>query len=90
MTDDFYEGYTPLFELGVFEKEHPCVKILDECEICPTELAALCTVLLDVVVRTVQESQQIEFEQKFKEALEILIEERHNYDVSIKYPDEEQ
>mgnify|MGYP000844550780 CR=1 FL=1 len=88
MTEDFYEGYTPLFELGVFEKEHPCVKILDECEICPTELAALCTVLLDVVVRTVPEAHQIEFEQKFKEALEILTEERHNYDVSIKYPDE--
>jgi hypothetical protein len=88
MSEDFYDGYVPLFELGVFENEHPCVKILDECEICPTELAALCTVLLDVVVRTVPESHQVEFEKKFKEALEILIEERHNYDVSIKYPDE--
>ena len=88
MSEDFYEGYEPWFELGVFEKTHPCVKILEECEICPTELAALCTVLLDVVVRTVPESQQIDFEEKFKQSLEILLEERHNYDVTIKYPDE--
>lgn len=90
MSDDFFEGYEPLFELGLFEDEHPAVNVLSECEIDPVQLAALCVVLFDAVQRTVDESKQNEFEKIFKNSFDVLLEERFNYDVTLKYPEDDE
>lgn len=82
------EGYDPLFELGLFEKKDPAVKVLDGFEICPATLASLVTALFETVMRTVPDNKQIEFEERFLESLQILMKDRFNYDVSIKYPDD--
>lgn len=88
MSSDEIRGYKPLFELGVYEDVHPAVKVIDECDICPGVLASFVTVLFETVMRSVPDNKQIEFEERFNEALEILMKERFNYDVSIKYPDD--
>jgi hypothetical protein len=88
MTDNFFEGYKPLFELGLFG-EDPAIKIVDEFEICPTSLAALVTALFETVMKTVPDENQIEYEEKFNHALKILMQERFQYDVVVKYPDDD-
>jgi hypothetical protein len=87
--DDFYEGYEGLFELGLFEETSPACKVLGEFSICPITLASLTTALFETVMRSVPESEQIEFEKKFHESFKIMLEERFEYDVVTKYPDEE-
>jgi len=86
MTEDFFEGYTPMFELGLFE-EHPAIRVVGEFEICPTSLAAIVTALFETVMKTVPDDKQIDYEKKFNRSLKILMKERFNYDVVIKYPD---
>jgi hypothetical protein len=82
------EEYTPLFELGLYG-EDPAIKIVNECSICPTSLASLVTALFETVMRTVSDKKQIQFEEKFNDALQILMKERFNYDISIKFPEDE-
>jgi hypothetical protein len=88
MSDDFFNDYKPLFELGLFG-EDPAIKVVDEFDICPTSLAALVTALFETVMKAVPDENQIEYEEKFNYALKILMEERFNYDVVIKFPDDE-
>jgi hypothetical protein len=82
------KGYRPLFELGVYEDTHPAVKVVDEADVCPAVLASFVTVLFETVMRSVPDNQQIEFEEKFNEALSVLMKERFDYDVTIKYPED--
>lgn len=88
--DDFLEGYESLFELGFYEEKDPAVLILKEVEICPVGLAALVTALFETVMRTVPDEKQIEFEERFNKALDVLMEERFEYEVTTKYPEDEQ
>lgn len=89
MANNLFEGYNPLFELGLHDDKNPAVRIIEEFQICPTTLAALMTALFETVMRTVPDKNQIDFEQKFLESFEILMKERCNYDVSVKYSEEE-
>lgn len=89
MQDHSFDDYNALFELGLFD-ENPAVKVLEEFEICPTSLAALVTALFETVMRSVPDEKQIQFEEKFNKSLQILMQERHEYDVSVKYLDEDE
>lgn len=82
-TDSSKEKYVPLFELGVYG-EDPAVKILKECNVCPTSLASLVTALFETIMRTIPDKKQISFEEKFNYALRILMQERFNCDVTTK------
>ena len=89
MADYSYSNYKGLFELGLVE-EDPAVKILEDFEICPTSLASFVTVLFETVMRSVPDKNQIEYEEKFHKALKILMRDRLEYDVTIKYPDDDE
>jgi len=89
MQDHSFDDYNALFELGLFD-ENPAVKVLEEFEICPTSLAALVTALFETVMRSVPDEKQIQFEEKFNKSLQILMQERYEYDVSVKYLDEDE
>ena len=89
MSDYSYSDYKGLFELGLVG-EDPAVKILEEFEICPTSLASFVTVLFETVMRSVPDKDQIEYEEKFHKALKILMRDRLEYDVTIKYPDDDE
>lgn len=84
------EGYEPLFELGIFKKESPgCRVIPEEAETDPIMLAALVVALFETVVGGVPESEQNAFEEKFNEALGVMMEERFDYEVLKKYPEDD-
>ena len=89
MADYSYSDYRGLFELGLVG-EDPAVKILEDFEICPTSLASFVTVLFETVMRSVPDKNQIEYEEKFHKALKILMRDRLEYDVTIKYPDNDE
>jgi hypothetical protein len=89
MSDYSYSDYKGLFELGLVG-EDPAVKILEEFEICPTSLASFVTVLFETVMRSVPDKNQIEYEEKFHNALKILMRDRLEYDVTVKYPDDDE
>ena len=89
MSEYSYSDYKGLFELGLVG-ENPAVKILDDFEICPTSLASFVTVLFETVMRSVPDKNQIEYEKKFNSALQILMRDRLEYDVTIKYPEEDE
>lgn len=89
MSDYSYSDYKGLFELGLVG-EDPAVKILDDFEICPTSLASFVTVLFETVMRSVPDKTQIEYEEKFHQALKILMRDRLDYDVTVKYPDDDE
>ena len=89
MADYSYSNYKGLFELGLVG-EDPAVKILEDFEICPTSLASFVTVLFETVMRSVPDKNQIEYEEKFHKALKILMRDRLEYDVTIKYPDDDE
>lgn len=82
--------FNPLFQLGFTSKEDPAVKVLTSCEICPTQLAALMTVLFETVMKLVPDSKQLQFETRFLESFRILMNERCNYDTTVIYPDDEE
>ena len=88
MSEYPFDDYKPMFELGL-AGEDPAVKVVDEFEICPTLLAALVTALFETVTRRVSDDKQIHFEQKFNSALTVLMKERFDYDLTIRYPNEE-
>jgi hypothetical protein len=87
MSNFSFDDYQALFELGLFDQD-PAVKVLDEFTICPTSLAGLVTALFETVMKSVPDEDQIEYESKFNSSLKILMQERFNYDVTIKYPDD--
>lgn len=89
MSEDFFEDYKPLFELGLVDQD-PAIRIVGDFEICPTSLAALVTALFETVMKTVPDENQIEYEEKFNYALSILMQERFKYDVVMKFPDDEE
>lgn len=89
MSDYSYSDYKGLFELGLVG-EDPAVKILDDFEICPTSLASFVTVLFETVMSSVPDKSQIEYEEKFHQALKILMRDRLDYDVIVKYPDDDE
>ena len=81
--------YVPLFELGLLG-DFPAVKILDNFEMDPVNLAALMTALFETVMITVSEQHQIEYEKKFNKALKVLMKERHKYDITVEYRKDEE
>lgn len=89
MKKDMFEGYIPLFELGML-KDNPAVKVLDNFTVCPTTLAALFTTLFETVIGTVDEDQQIQYEEKFNKAFKILMRERFKYEITRRYTDDEE
>jgi hypothetical protein len=92
--DDEYkelENYEPLFEIGLVHQLNPAIKVLDNFEIKPATLAALCTGVFESVMRSVPESKQVEYEHIFMQCLTTLMNERHNFDVVYKgLPEDEQ
>lgn len=88
MSDYSYSDYRGLFELGLVGDD-PAVKILDDFEICPTSLASFVTVLFETVMRSVPDKKQIAYEDRFHKALQILMRDRFEYDVTVKYPDDD-
>lgn len=89
MSEEADSNYMPLFELGLYN-EDPAVRIINECTICPTSLAALVTALFETVMRAVADNKQIQFEERFNKALQILMKDRFDYDVVIKYPEDDE
>lgn len=89
MPEDYeIEGYEPLFELGLYKKDSPgCRVIPKEAEIDPIVLAALMVTLFETVMKSVPDSDQILFEDKFHKAFEMLMRERFQYETITKYPD---
>ena len=84
------EGYEPMFELGLFEKDSPACRVLnDNIELNPITLAALSVALFETAMNSVSEKNQIEFERQFHEAFKIMLEERFGYDLIKKYPEED-
>ena len=82
-----YRDYRELFELGLVG-EDPAVKVLNDFEICPTSLASFVTALFETVMRTVPDKKQIEYEDKFHKSLQILMKDRFEYDITVKYPED--
>lgn len=81
------EGYEPLFEVGLYKRDSPCCRVIpEEIEIDPIILASLVVVMFETVMCRVEENYQIAFENKFNEALKLMMEERFEYDVHQKYP----
>jgi hypothetical protein len=87
MSNFSFDDYKALFELGLFDQD-PAVKVLDEFTICPSSLAGLVTALFETVMRSVPDENQIEYEAKFNSSLKTLMQDRFNYDITIKYPDD--
>lgn len=84
MDNQLPKEYQSLFELGVIN-DNPAVKILADFSVCPTTLAALVVTLFETVMKSVDESDQIEYEKYFNKSLKILMKERHNYEITYKY-----
>lgn len=85
------EGYQPLFELGLFENENPCCRVVPEhVAVDPIVLASLTIALFETAMQQVPDSSQIVFENMFKESLEIMFEERFEYDLIKKYPNDDE
>jgi len=79
----------PMFELGVVDEDSPyCRVIPEEVTTSPVILAALTVVLFETAMNSVQEKNQISFEKQFREALDIMMRERFEYDVIRKYPED--
>ena len=88
MSKNIYENYEPMYELGLVEG-NPAVKVIKNFEICPISLAALVTALFETVTRTIVDKKQINYEKQFIESLKTLMKDRHNYDLTIQFPEDE-
>lgn len=88
MSNRLPSDYVPIFELGI-TNNNPAVKVLGEYDICPTTLAALVTTLFETVMKTVEESDQNDYEKYFNKALKVIMKERHNYEITYRYFREE-
>jgi len=80
-----FENFTPIFEIGTCE-ENPAVLVTGDGVVTPSMLAGLVTALLEVVMRALPDKEQIAYEQKFNDALAIILKERFNYDIRIERP----
>lgn len=87
--EEFDGSYQKLFELGLYEEESPACKVYAGVEVCPITLAALVTALFETVMKAVPENQQIQFEEQFHKALDVMFEERYEYDVVTKNLEDE-
>jgi hypothetical protein len=88
--DEQSGDYIKIFELGLYQNVSPACKVLEETEICPITLAALSVALFETAMKSVPESDQIQFEKIFRQSFEVMLEERYEYDVITKYPNDEQ
>jgi hypothetical protein len=83
------EGYESLFELGLYKKDSPgCRVIPEEVEVDPIVLAAPVVALFETAMKSVKDSDQILFEDKFYEAFDLMMQERFEYETITKYPDD--
>lgn len=90
MKEFHIDGYEPLFEIGLYEGDSPCCRVLNQdTTICPITLAALVLALFETTMNGVPENEQIDFEQKFHKAFKIMLEERFDYNLITKYPEDE-
>lgn len=80
--------YQSLFELGIVN-DNPAVKVMGDFSVCPTTLAALVVTLFETVMKSVDESDQIDYEKYFTKSLKVIMKERHNYEVTYKYIESE-
>lgn len=80
--------FLSIFELGIIN-DNPAVKVFNECDMCPITLAALVTALFETVMKTVEESKQNAYETAFNKALKKIMKERHNYDITYTYLNED-
>lgn len=87
MDNNFRKDFVSVFELGIIN-DNPAVKVLREYEMCPITLAALVTALFETVMNTVHESKQNNYEKAFTKALKTIMKERHNYEITYKYLNE--
>jgi hypothetical protein len=85
---DNIEGYSPMFELGLFEEKSPACGVLrNDIEISPIILASLVLALFETALNSIEEQNQIEFEKQFQYAFKIMLDERFGYDLIKKYPE---
>lgn len=87
---NFYniEEYEPLFELGLYKEDSPACRVIPkEVHIDPICLASLVVALFETAMMEVPDREQIIFEQKFDEALNIMMKERFDYEVIYKHPE---
>lgn len=82
----------PLAVVGVFKDEYPCASLLKEnindVEITPVLVAALCVSLFESYMYLIPDSEQIEFETYFKDAFNVMLSERHKYTSTFDVSDE--
>lgn len=88
--EDLEDNYQKCFELGLYKETSPACKVFAGVEVCPVILAALVTALFETVMKGVPESQQLRFEEVFKTSLQVMMEERFDYDVVTKELDDEE
>lgn len=78
-----FEDFTPIFEIGTCE-ENPAVLVTGDEIVTPSMLAGLVAALLEVVMRSLPDNEQITYEQNFNKSLAIILKERFNYDTYVE------
>ena len=82
----------PLAIVGVYKNEYPCATLLKErindVEITPILVAALCVSLFESYMYLLPDSEQIEFETYFKDAFNVMLTQRHKYTSTFDIEDE--
>lgn len=73
----------PLAVVGLYKDEYPCASLykenLDELDMSPALVAALCVSLFESYMYLVPDNEQISYENCFKEAFDFMLKERHAY-----------
>jgi hypothetical protein len=80
-----FEDFTPIFEIGTCE-DNPAVLVTGDSVVTPCMLAGFVTALLEVVMRSLPDKEQIGYEERFNDALAVILKERFNYDIHIERP----
>jgi hypothetical protein len=73
----------PIAIVGVYKDTFPCASLLkdniDKGDINPILISALCVSLFESCMHLIPDSEQLEFEQHFQDALKVMLRERHKY-----------
>jgi hypothetical protein len=88
------DNVTPLALVGIYKDSYPCASLYrdnieNETEMSPALIAALCISLFEAYMHLVPDNEQISFESCFKEAFDIMLNERHRYTSTFDVADDE-
>lgn len=94
MKEDFNSNlsdYVCLFEIGIVNS-NPAVKgfggALDK--ISPIQLAGIATVLFETIMMHIEENYQNEYEKQFLKAFKKLMKERHNFEITRTFVEDDE